>query len=283
MVKRPKTFPPLHSAMVRAGERAGFLEDALTNISEFLERQDELRSKIRGALIYPLVLVSLGAVVVLGILLFLVPVFQPVFEGIPLPTPSRILFAMSAALRLHWAASAAVLAAAGGGFVYFIKSSAGRRLWDAWKLRIPIYGRVGRTIMVTRFCRVLGTMLHNGVPILQALAISKGAADNVLLEASIERASENVRAGEPLAGALRESRLFPEEILEMIAVAEESNQLEKVLVNVADTIERRMNRQVDAAVRLIEPLILVVIAGVIAFVAFGLIYPIFTLARTLNK
>jgi general secretion pathway protein F/type IV pilus assembly protein PilC len=137
-------------------------------------------------------------------------------------------------------------------------------------------------VSITRFCRILGTMLANGVNLLQALAISKDATGCRLMSRSIEDAAEAVRGGESLAEPLRKSGLFPAEIVEMIAVGEESNQLEKVLVQIADTVERRTNRQVDQAVRLIEPLILVLLAGTIGFVAVGLMYPIFTMSQTLR-
>jgi general secretion pathway protein F/type IV pilus assembly protein PilC len=125
-------------------------------------------------------------------------------------------------------------------------------------------------------------MLANGVPILQSLAISKDAAGSIALARCVEQASDNVRAGEPLASPLKASGLFPLEIVEMIAIAEESNQLEKVLVQIADTVERRTARQVDSAVRLVEPLILVLLAAVIGFVAFGLLYPLFTMSEAMT-
>ena len=137
-------------------------------------------------------------------------------------------------------------------------------------------------VAITRFCRVLGTMLANGVPIIQALTIAKDATGNETMGEAVEAAAENVQAGEPLADPLQRSGLFPDEIIEMIAVGEESNQLEKVLVHTADTVERRTNRQVDAAVRLVEPLLLMFMAGVIGFIALGLLYPIFTMARSMR-
>lgn len=278
----PQVFAPLHAAMIRAGERAGFLEDVLTNLAEFIERQDELRGKVLGAMIYPLILTVLGSGAVLGILILLVPQFKPVFEGISLPAPTVFLFALSDILILHWPivlAGAALIVLAALGWA---RSSAGRLSWDRWRVRIPVFGLAVRMVAVTRFCRILGTMLANGVPILQALAISKDATGSAVLSESIEQAIENVRAGETLAGPLAQSGIFPPQILEMICVAEESNQMEKVLVQIADTFERRTNRQVDQAVRLIEPLILVLIAAVIGFVATGLMFPIFKMAQTLG-
>ena len=282
MSERPGTFLPLHAAMVRAGERAGFLEDVLANLSDFMERQDEMRSKIRGAMIYPLVLTAIGSLAMLAMLIFIVPMFQPFFVQVGLPLPTRMLFAASEVLRGHsWLVAAGLLLLVVAARMA-LRSERGRRVWEHWRIRLPGLGRVIRTISVTRFCRILGTMLANGVPILQALEISKDATGSLVLTESVENASENVRAGEPLASPLKESGLFPTEIIEMIAVAEESNQLERVLVQIADTVERRMNRQVDAAVRLIEPLILVAIAAVIGFVAIALMYPIFTMSQALG-
>lgn len=282
MHEHQETFTGLHAAMVRAGERAGFLEDVLANLSDFMERQDEMRSKIRGAMIYPVVLTSIGAIAVTAMLTFVVPKFRPYFAGIPLPLPTRILFGASDILVNHFWLVLAMIALCAMGIRAGLRSEWGKRVWDRWRIKTPGIGRVISTVSITRFCRILGTMLANGVPILQALEISKDATGSVVLSDSVETAAENVRAGEALAEPLKTSGLFPAEIIEMIAIGEESNQLERVLVQIADSVERRTNRQVDAAVRLIEPLILVMIAGVIGFVAVGLMYPIFTMSQALK-
>jgi len=282
MARRPETFRELHAAMVRAGEHAGFLEDALANLSAFLDRQDDLRSKVRGAMIYPVVLATFAVVVVTLVLVLLVPKFQEFLADVPLPLPSRILFATSDLLRGQALPIAGLLLAAALAAWGVLRGQTGRRLWARWQLRIPLAGRAIRMVAVTRFCRVLGTMLANGVSILQALEIARAAAGNPLLAEAIHQATESVRAGETLAEPLRRSGLFPEEVVEMIAVGEESNQLDRVLVQTADAVERRTNRQVDAAVRLIEPLLLMIMAAVIGFIAVGLLYPIFSLARTMR-
>jgi len=283
MADLPEAFPALHVAMVRAGEKAGFLEDVLTNISGFIERVDELQSKIRGAMIYPAVLSVLGVTVTLGMLIWFVPRFRPIFGDRTLPWPTRVMFALSDALINQWPVLLGLLLGGLGCVWWFIRSEWGRRVWERWRLRIPVLGRVIRTISVTRFCRILGTMMANGVPILQALAISKDATGSVILADCVEQAGEAVRAGESLSDPLRASGMFPIQILEMIAVAEESNQLEKVLVEIADTVERRTDRQVDQAVHLIEPLILVLMAITIGLLAVGLLYPILTMAQSLGN
>lgn len=284
LLAHPRVFRPLHGAMVRAGERGGFLEDVLSNLSGFIERQDDLRSKVRGAMIYPVVLVTIGTVVLAGILIFLVPKFQGFFRNIPnvgLPLPTQILFAVSDLLAKRIWVGLIVAAAAVYALRALVRSQRGRRVWDRWRLKVPVYGGMIQMLNVSRFCRILGTMLGNGVPILAALAISKDAADSIQLADGIEVARDNVQAGEPLAEPLRATGIFSPEIIEMIAIAEESNRLEDVLIHIADTVERRANRQVDMAVRLLEPCILVVLAAVVGFVAVGLVYPIFKMSEAM--
>ena len=282
MGRHPEVFTRLHMAMIRAGEHAGFLEDVLNNLATFMERQDELRGKVRGAMIYPMVLAVFGVTVVSIILVFLVPQFSKFLANMPLPLPSRMLFALSALMREHAVFMLVGLFLAGFMTRTYIHSERGKKLWAIWQLKLPVVGRAIRMVAITRFCRVFGTLLANGVPIIQALGISKDATGNDMMAAAIEKAADNVRAGEPLADPLDKSGLFPPEIIEMIVVGEESNQLEKVLLQVADTVERRTNRQVDAAVRLVEPLLLLVMALAIGFVAIGLLYPIITMAQAMR-
>jgi len=281
MAEQPGVFTPLHIAMVRAGEKAGFLEDVLGNLSDFIERVDELRGRIRGAMIYPILLTMLAMSVTIFILTWVVPRFKLVFGGRDLPALTKLMFSLSDLLLESWplvlgGVVLAVLVIGG-----MVRSPWGRRMWESWRLRIPVIGKVTRTISITRFCRILGTMLANGVPILQALAISKDATGSVILADRIEQAAESVRAGETLSQPLRAGGLFPAQILEMIAVAEESNQLDRVLVQIAETVERRTDRQVDQAVHLIEPLILVFMAVTIGGLAVALLYPILTMAQSL--
>ncbi len=279
----PETFPPLHTAMVQAGERASFLEDVLRSLSTFLERLDDLRSKVIGSLIYPALLTAVGTVVLVGALLFFVPRFEPLLGDARKPLPTELVFFLSGMLRGYWFI---VLAAMGGvGMLLWglLTSEAGRRKYEEWRLRVPVVGTALRLLAITRFCRILGTLLANGVPLLQALAISRGATGSQLLGDRIAQAMESVRGGKPLTEPLREGNLFPEQILAMIRVAEESNRLDRVLLTIADTVERRTNRQVDQVVRLLEPLILCVVAMAIGFLALGLLLPIFTMASNLGR
>ena len=283
MAEHHDIFPALHTVMVQAGERASFIEEVLESLSVFLERLDELRGKVLGALIYPVMLVMLGGTVMVSALVLFVPKFEPMLAGIEKPMPTEVIFFLSESIRNYWA----IIATAIGGLVAFfwsaMQSQSSKRAMERWRLKIPVAGTAMRMVAITRFCRILGTMLANGVPILQALAISRDATGSALLAESIDDAIKSVRAGESLTGPLKAGDLFPEQVLAMISVAEESNQLQKVLLHIADSVERRTNQQVDQAVRLIEPVILCMVAAGIGFLALGLLLPIFTMASSLGQ
>jgi len=190
---------------------------------------------------------------------------------------------LSGILRGYW--YLVLVAGAGVGALVWgaLASEQGRRWYEEWRLRVPVVGTALRLLAITRFCRILGTLLTNGVPLLQALAISRGATGSRLMGERIAEAMESVRGGKPLTEPLRVGNLFPEQILAMIRVAEESNRLDRVLLTIADTVERRTNRQVDQVVRLLEPLILCLVAMAIGFLALGLLLPIFTMASNLGR
>ena len=279
----PEVFPPLHTAMIQAGERAAFLEEVLRSLSGFIERFEELRSKVMGALIYPALLVGLGALIMLLALLFFVPKFEPLLANAKKPLPSELMFGLSHLVRGYWYLLLIAALAVAGVLWSAFKSPAVREKLERWQLKIPVVGMALRLLAITRFCRILGTMLANGVPLLLALKISKDATGSRILGDNIAAAAEAVRDGKRLSEPLGQSKFIPEQILAMIAVAEESNNLDKVLVQIADTVERRTNRQVDQAVRLVEPAILCLVAGGIGFLALGLLLPIFTMASALGS
>ena len=281
--KFPEVFPPLHTSMVQAGERASFLEDVLRSLSEFLERLDELRAKVLGAMIYPALLSALGATVMAGALIFFVPKFEPLLAGAQKPLPTVLLFGASTILRSYWYIVALVLAGLVGGLISAMSKESSRRTLEILQHRVPVVGSALKMLAITRFCRILGTMLANGVPMLGALKIAKDATGSRLLGEKIAIAAESIRDGKSLSGPLSQGGLFPDQIMAMITVAEESNKLDKVLLQIANTVERRTNQQVDQSVRLIEPVILCLVAAGIGFLALGLLLPIFTLAGSLGK
>jgi len=275
MAKHPNAFNDLAIAMVRAGEQCGFLEDVLARIAIFVERQDELRNKLIGSMIYPAILLLAGSGVVICLIGFVVPKIRMLLDRVPnKPAVTIALFAVSDLIRSSWYILLGGLVVVVMVLVPLVKSEQGRLVLDRLKLRVPVMGRIVTMVAICRFCRILGTMLHNGVPILQALRIAKDSAGNRILAEQIDKAAENVQKGETLAAPLSHSGLFPADIVDMIAVAEESNNLETVLVQIADSNEARTGRQIDLGVRLLEPIMLLVMASFVLVIAIALLVPI---------
>ncbi len=277
MAKHPRAFSILHASMVRAGEQGGFLEDVLERIAIFCEKQDELRNKVVGAMIYPAILVCAGSGVVLLLMLFVVPKLGEHLREESYNILTHVLFGLCDLLKNHYLAILLVLAILVTAVVTFLRTEQGKYLFERLKLRAPLVGKIITIVALCRFCRILGTMLHNGVPILQALKISKDSAGNRVLAEVIEKAGDSVKKGAALSTPLGESGLFPPVIVDMIAVAEESNTLETVLIQIADTNEARTARAVDLAVRILEPALLVIMAGVVFGIAIAILLPILTM------
>lgn len=286
MAHHPKAFNELTVAMVRAGQEGGFLEDVLKRIAEFTDHQEELKSKVIGALAYPLFLSIIGTLIVFGLIIFLVPRFETMFarfreEG-TLPTLTVLLLDSSRLLQNHfwWIVPALVV-----GWVLlrrWMRTPAGRRRVDRIKLSLPGAGRLWLNLAVARFCRILGTLLHNGIPILKALRIAKDSTGNVHLTEAIDRAADSVKEGQSLARPLAASGYFPTDIVEMVAIGEESNSLENVLINIADSTERRTTRQLELLVRLLEPLMLLIMAFITLLVVLALLLPFLNMGKSLG-
>ncbi|MFQ5502798.1 MAG: type II secretion system F family protein [Phycisphaerae bacterium] len=279
MDRHSNAFSTLHVSMIRAGEKGGFLEDVLTRIAIFTERQDELRNKVIGSMLYPAILMLVGTGIVIFLLVVVVPKVRGFLQG-ELPVLTQWVFAACDFLKEHG------MMAAGGVVLFLItvgamfRSKTGQMYLDRFKLTVPMLGPIIRLVAICRFCRILGTLLDNGVPILQSLKISRDSAGNRILEEIIEGATESVRKGASLSVPLGKSELFPFDIVDMIAVGEESNNLDKVLVTIADSYEARTSRKIELAVRLLEPLLLVCMAGVVAIIAIALLLPILTMSAS---
>ncbi|MCL4204239.1 MAG: type II secretion system F family protein [Pirellulaceae bacterium] len=285
--KHSDVFGELTVSMVRAGVEGSFLEDALKRTAEFLEKQQELKARVTGAMIYPAFLATLGGVITVLLIVFFVPKFAELFErleqdGGGLPLPTVILLGMSDTVSQYgW-----FLGAAGaGGFLWLrklVRTERGRVFVDRWKLKIPVFGPIFHGYAVSRFCRILGTLLRNGVPLLRALEISRDSAGNRVLSQAIRNAAENVSAGETLSGPLAGCGLVPRPVMAMIRVAEEANNLDEVLVGIADGIDRNTARQIDIMVRLAEPTMLLVMGMMIGFVLVALLLPVFDTMTTMG-
>ena len=285
MRQHPEAFSELSTSMVRAGEEGSFLEDVLKQVADFTEHQQELKGRVIGAVVYPIFLLVAGVSVVWAMLVWFVPKFAPIFERLAdrdeLPFATTMLMSLSEYAGQYWLVSMLLL---GGGALLLrqhLRTDLGLKRWHQIMIGMPAVGPVVRSLAISRFCRILGTLLKNGVPILQSLRIAKDATGNRILTDAIGLAADNVSSGKSLASPLASSGQFPAEVVEMIAVGEEANNLEQVLINIADTMERRTQRLMDLAVRLLEPLMLIVMAGLILFVVIGLLLPIMKSSGTL--
>ena len=284
--RHPRIFSEMAVNMSRAGAEGGFLEDALERVAKFTEQQSELKSRTIGALIYPAVLATIGTVVVGVLLVFFVPSFGEMFQQLrdmgELPAITDWLLSVSGFLRQWGILILAVLAILYGVFRVQSQTEKGKRLMDAIRIKIPMFGPIFLNLAVARFCRVLGTLLKNGVPILKALEISRDAAGNRVISEAIAKASDNITSGEALSVPLNKSGHFPRNVTEMISVAEESNTLDDVLVNIADSLEKQTVRRLDLMVKLVEPLMLMVMAGIILVVVVALLLPIMKMGNVMQ-
>lgn len=278
MARFPRVFNDMAVNMTRAGTEGGFLEDALERVAAFTEQQEDMKGRAAGALAYPIFLGFVGTGVVSVLIIFFVPKFESLFATLrakgQLPAATDALLAFSAFLQAYWWLLLGGVAAVVFAFVSFAKTERGKIAIDWAKIKAPLFGSIFLSLAVARFCRVLGTLLSNGVPILKSLEISSNAAGNRILAESIRRASESVTAGEKLATPLAASGHFPSQVVEMISVAEESNTLDKVMVQISDSLERTTFRRMDILVRLLEPLMLLLMAGVVFFIVLALMVPL---------
>ncbi|MDA0295126.1 MAG: type II secretion system F family protein [Planctomycetota bacterium] len=275
-------FPEIHIAMVQAGERGGFLEEVLAELSVFLEHQSERRATVIGNLIYPAILLLVGFGVVVAALVFFVPKFQDFFDGMDLPIATRLLLGMSDFITGWWPLMLAMLVAAVVGWIMVRDRPGVRRRVAIWQLKVPIMGELTRTMSVARFTRMLGTLLANGIPLLASMRISREAAGNPLLAEAIDAAAEAVGGGESLAKPLEQSGLFGEEVVEMISVGENANNLAVVLVGIARNAERKTDRLLDTMLKLMEPAMLLLLAGAVMFIFMALVVPMMSLSSQID-
>ncbi len=279
MIEHGALFGELEVSMVRAGEEGGFLDESLRRLAIVRERQEEIRGRLLSALAYPALLVVVGSMVVVGMLTFFVPKFEPLFESLRqsdrMPLPTTILLAVSGFLQ-SWGLPLLVLIIVGIIAAKSLIPVEKIRLFrDRHSLRMKGIGPVVQSLAIARFCRVLGTLLQNGVPMLKSLEIARTATGNRVLSQTIAAAAENICAGKSLSIPLAASGHFPPDVLEMLSVAEQSNKLESVLLKLADKLESRSQLRLDMLMKLLEPLMMVVMAVVVGFLVIALLMPVF--------
>jgi type IV pilus assembly protein PilC len=278
MAKHPNAFPPLMINMIRAGEVGGFLDAVLLQLAENYEAEVKLRGKVKSAMTYPVVVFVIAIVAVVGMLLFIVPVFAKMFDdlGGELPAPTKVLVFLSGAMKI-----AAPLGLV-GTIAFFITwpkvkhNQQVRNVLDPLKLKAPVFGKLTQKIALSRFSRNLGTMMRSGVPILQSLEIVSSTTGNVVLERAIKDVEESVRNGESLSQPLEQHSVFPPMVVQMMSVGEDTGALDEMLHKISDFYDQEVEATTEALTSLIEPLMIAVLGGIIGSMIIALYMPIFS-------
>jgi len=284
LAKHEQVFPPLMINMVRAGEVGGFLDQVLLSIAGNFESEVKLRGKIKSAMTYPVVVFVIAILAVVGMLLFIVPVFASMFAtlGGTLPLPTRILVFLSGVLKI---AVVPVVVAVFAFMAWWRKhknDKSVREKLDPLRLKIPVFGNLFKKIAIARFTRNFGTMIHAGVPLLQALDIVGETSGNLVIERATRAVQESVRTGQSLTGPLSEHPIFPPMVVQMMAVGEDTGALDTMLEKVADFYDQEVESTTEQLTSLIEPLMIVVLGTIIGSMIIALYMPIFSIFNLIN-
>ena len=278
LAKHPKIFNPLYVAMVRAGEAGGVLEESLERISDQLEKDDSLRRQVKSAMAYPTVVMTFAFCVLVGMIAFIVPVFVGVFKdfGGELPMITKFTVNLSAMVTGQWYILLAVMV---GGFVGFKKwrtSDWGRPQWDRLRLRIPFkIGQTVQKIALARWSRTFSAMYSAGVPIMQAIEVTGQTGGNAVLEDAMEAVIESVKSGGSIAAPLKDAAIFPPMVAQMIAVGEETGNLDTMLSKVADFYEDEVAAAIKALTSILEPVMIVLVGAIVGFIVVAMYMPMF--------
>jgi type IV pilus assembly protein PilC len=275
--KHPDVFPEIYTAMIKAGELGGILDTILERLSGFLESAEALKGKVKSAMMYPAVLLSVCGLVSIFLLTFVIPTFKAIFEsfGRELPYPTQVLINLSDAMRQYWYMLFIVPVALFQGFKYFYKTPQGKRVVDERLLRTPVFGILLKKVAVAKFTRTLGTLIKSGVPIMQGLETVAATAGNVIIEEAVLGARESIREGGRLADPLKKSGLFPPMVTQMISVGEETGSLDTMLIKIADFYDTEVDTAVKGLTSMMEPLIVVIMGLIIGSIVIAMFMPMF--------
>lgn len=280
----PKWFPPFYVNMVRAGEVGGLLDEILKRLAELLEKQARLRDRVKSALMYPAFVLVTAVAILIILMAFVVPTFLGMFTelGSALPLPTRILIVACTAVRSWWWMVLLVLAGAVTLLRLFLQTSSGRRLVDRATLSIPGIGSLAERILIARFARTFGTLISSGVPILAALETVRATVTNVVIDDALQDVERSLKVGESLARPMELSGVFPPLVTRMVALGEETGQLDRMMMQVADSYEEEVEVQLAGLTQLLEPLLIVFVGGVVGFIVIAMFLPLMSLTKLLG-
>jgi type IV pilus assembly protein PilC len=276
--KHPKVFGPLYVAMVRAGEAGGVLEESLDRTADQLEKDDSLRRQVKGAMMYPAVVLSFALLTLVGLIAFIVPVFVSVFEdfGGELPLITKFTVNLSSAVTGYWYIFIFGSIGIVVGFKKWKKSSWGRPQWDKLRLRIPVnIGKTVQKIALARWSRTFSALYSAGVPIMQAIEVTGTTAGNYVVERAMDDVIASVKSGGSLSAPLKDSRIFPGMVTQMIAVGEETGNLDTMLTKVADFYEDEVAAAIKAMTSILEPVMIVLVGAIVGFIVVAMYMPMF--------
>lgn len=282
--KHPKTFPHLYVNTIKAGEAGGVLELVLSRLADFAEKSQKLNSRIKAALIYPILVLILAVSVLFFLITFIVPKFMQIFRemNVALPVATKILLLVSDFAKNQWPLGLAVVILLIIAYNISFRFTAMRLMFDRIKLSIPVMGPLLRKIAIARFSRTLGTLLSSGVPILQALLVSKDTTGNEIMARSIVNVHDSVREGETVAKPLLKAGLFPAMAVNMISVGEETGALDKMLLKIADVYDEEVDVTVTGLMSLLEPFLIIGMGLVVGFIVVAMFLPLFQLVTALG-
>jgi type IV pilus assembly protein PilC len=284
MSQHPKAFDNLYVNMVKAGEAGGVLDIVLDRLAEFREKAAELRRKVIGAMMYPVAVISFALLILAGIVIFIIPKFMDMFKelNVELPTPTKILLATSDAAVNYWYAIPLIPVAIFMVYKLIRASQAGRYATDWVKFRIPIFGSITQKTAIARFTRTFGTLLTSGVPILEALNITRDTVGNSVLSNALTKVHDSIREGEPIAAPLNETNVCEDMVVNMIDVGEETGNLDSMLEKVADNYDDQVDTMVDSLTSLLEPVMIIGLGLIIGFIVMSLFLPLISLMSSMS-
>jgi general secretion pathway protein F len=283
--ENPKVFGDLYVNMIRAGESSGALDVVLIRLADFTEAQAQLRNKIIGAMLYPAIMVVVGVAIVGILFAVVIPKVTKIFDdmNVTLPWTTRLLIFTSTIVRDYWYLLLIGIPAVLYGFRRWVKTPKGTAFWDRTQLKVPVLGDLIRMLAISRFAKTLSTLLASGVPLLTAMDIVRNIVTNTLLSSVIDNARDAIREGESIAAPLKRSGQFPPLVYHMIAIGERSGQLEEMLSNVARSYEAQVEMRIGALTSLLEPVMIVLMGGGVAFIVFSILMPIMQLNTFVPK
>ncbi|HXM33448.1 MAG TPA: type II secretion system F family protein [Chthoniobacterales bacterium] len=287
LAQHPRLFNDLYVNMVRAGELGGVLEVVLTRLAEFQEKAQKIKNKVVAAMVYPIIVLVLAMAIMTFLMIFIVPKFEAIFHDMlgdkPLPTITLFVISVSSFMQNHWAILLGALVGVIALYKISARTRAGRALIDRVKLRAPLFGDLIRKTSISRFSRTLGTLVTSGVPILQALTITRETAGNVVIARAISQVHDSVKEGESIVQPLEASGAFPPMVISMIDVGEETGQLPEMLLKIAEVYDDEVDNSVAALTSLLEPIMIVLLALIVGTIVIALFMPLISIISGLQQ